>query len=62
VLFENVSDGLLRDSRAVANTGTFLHVAGTNTKNIVVRNNLLARADKDITFESRSLQKVLQKS
>jgi polygalacturonase len=61
VLFENVSDGLLRDSRAVAETGTFLHVAGANSKNIVVRNNLLGRANKDITFESKSLQKALER-
>lgn len=40
---------------------TFLHVAGSNTKNIVVRNNLLAKAGKDITFENKALQKAVRK-
>ncbi|HEX7014537.1 MAG TPA: glycosyl hydrolase family 28 protein [Cyclobacteriaceae bacterium] len=61
VLFENVSDGLLRDSRAVADTGTFLHVAGAGTRNVVMRDNLLAKAKKEVTFESKSLQKALER-
>jgi len=61
VLFENVEDGQLRDSRADAGTGTFLHVAGASTNNIAVRGNLLAKAGKEITFESKSLQKAVQK-
>lgn len=59
---ENASEGILRDSRAAAGTGTFLHLAGSGTKDILLRDNRLSKARQDITFESKSLQKALTKA
>lgn len=61
VRFENVSDGVLRDARAVAGTGTFLHLSGAGSQDIVLRGNLLSKADREITFENKSLQKAVRK-
>lgn len=62
IQFENASEGILRDSRAVADTGTFLHLAGAGTSDIVLRDNMLAKANKDITFGNKSLEKAIKKT
>lgn len=62
ILMENTSEGILRDSKAVAGTGTFLHVAGDSTRDIVLRGNLLSKAKADVTFESKSLRNAVKKS
>lgn len=62
ILLNNVSDGVLRDSRAVADTGTFIHLTGAASKDIVLRDNLVAKAGREITFGEKALEKAVKKS
>ena len=44
VVLDNVADAVVRDCRAPAGTGTFLRIAGTGTRGLVLHDNDLTRA------------------
>jgi polygalacturonase len=60
ILMEDVSDGIMRDSQAVAGTQTFLHIKGDQTKGIILRNNYLEKALRTVTFENNNLKKSVE--
>lgn len=57
VVLNNVSDGILRDSWAIPNTGTFIRVEGARSKDILLRDNLLKNAAQQVSFENRAIEK-----
>ena len=59
LLFENVTDALIRDSRADAGCGTFLGVRGSASRNIRLRNNDLGEAGRPIEFENDALKRAV---
>ena len=61
ILMDDVSDGILRESRAPENTNTFVHITGSGTKDIILRDNHVKKAKKDVTFGDKSLAKVVEK-
>lgn len=61
VLLENVSDAVIRASRAEEGCGTFLRVAGSESHNIRLRNNDLDQARSAVAYESETLKKAILK-
>ncbi len=59
LLFENVTDAIVRDSRADEGCGVFLSVRGAASGNIRLRNNDLEAARKALDFEPASLKKAV---
>ena len=60
ILMENVSDGIVRESKAMTGTQTFLHVRGDQTKGLILRNNYLKKAKTPVTFENNNLKKSVE--
>jgi len=56
ILLENISAGILRDCHAPEGTATFVHIKGDATQNILLKNNRLKKAGKEITFETDKLK------
>src|SRR5690606_5688782 len=52
VVLNACSDGVIKDSSAAEGTGTFIHVAGSGTKDLVMRDNRLSKAKTAVTFEN----------
>jgi len=50
ILLENVTEGTIRDSRALPGANTFIHVEGGASKDILLRDNRVKDARKGITF------------
>jgi len=61
LLLEDVSDALIRESKAEPGCGTFLRVAGSGSANIRMRNNDLEQARLAVAFESENLRKAILK-
>ncbi len=61
IRFSNVSDGILSGSKALAGTNTFLHLEGSESRDIVLRNNYLKNAKKELTFGEKGLMKMVDK-
>ena len=59
ILLEDVSDGIIRESRALADTHTFIHVAGSGSREITLRNNHTRNAKEEISFGSKNLSKAV---
>jgi len=57
VVVENVIDGVIRDSRASAGTGTFLEFRGAKTKDLRLQNNDLSKAAKQLAFTNGALSR-----
>jgi len=57
ILLDNVSDGIIRDSRATEGTTTFIRVEGAGTSDIELKNNNTRKAEKDILFSDEELKK-----
>lgn len=57
ILMENVQEGVVRESHATADTGTFIHVTGAGSKDILLRDNYLKKAQKEVTFGDKSVSK-----
>ena len=60
VVMNNVSDGIMRDSRAAPGTGTFVRVEGSGTKDVVFRNNALNHAATGVSLEDKSVEKAVR--
>jgi hypothetical protein len=50
IVLNNVTDGVVRNSHATANCGTFLQVAGPRTRNVVVFQNNVSKAARKYDF------------
>ena len=59
IRMENVSEGLIRESKAAANCGTFIHVSGDTSQDITVRNNNYGNAKRDFTYGNKNLKNVI---
>jgi hypothetical protein len=57
LLLHNVQNTVIRNSDAAEEAGTFIHIGGEKTRNIVIRNNEWSKARKDITFANPGLKK-----
>jgi hypothetical protein len=60
ISMENVSAGLVRDSRAMEGTHSFVYLSGDHSGDITMRNNRIDKGAKAIAFESSSLKKAVQ--
>ena len=54
---ENCVDGIVRNCSAINGTATFIYVAGSGTKDVVVKDNRTAKAKKPFTFENKLVEK-----
>ncbi|MEX1241647.1 MAG: glycosyl hydrolase family 28 protein [Cyclobacteriaceae bacterium] len=61
IVLDNVEDGVIRDSRAAAGTNTFIHVQGAGSKEILLRDNHVKYAKKEITFADKTVSKAVDK-
>jgi hypothetical protein len=50
ILFENISDGLIAESKAEAGCKTFIQVSKAESKNVVLRNNNTTKAAKPVSY------------
>ena len=60
IRLSDVSDGILRESRATADTGTFVHVEGASSADIIIRDNYLKKAKKDVTTSEDARKAVVR--
>jgi hypothetical protein len=60
IMMSNVSDGVMRESRALPGTGTFVRVEGPATKDVVLRNNALRHAGTGVSFEDKNVEKAVR--
>ncbi len=60
VVLNACSDGVIKDSSAAEGTTTFIHVAGSGTKDLVLRNNRLGESKTPITFENDKVKKAVK--
>jgi hypothetical protein len=60
ILLENTNDGTLRDSRAAEGSGVFVQVEGDRSGDIVLRNNNIKKAAKEIVFGAGALKKAVE--
>ncbi|MDQ2656387.1 MAG: glycosyl hydrolase family 28 protein [Bacteroidota bacterium] len=61
ILMENAAEGVVRESKATADTGTFIHVTGSGSRDIILRNNNVKKAQKEITFGDKSVSRAVTK-
>jgi hypothetical protein len=54
IRLENATDGVIRESRALQDTNTFIHVEGAGTKDIILRDNRVKGAKKEISFGDKA--------
>jgi hypothetical protein len=57
IILENTVDGVVRNSSATDGTATFIHVKGTATKDVALRDNRTGKAKKSFTFENDGVKK-----
>ncbi|MGC1240690.1 MAG: glycosyl hydrolase family 28 protein [Chryseosolibacter sp.] len=55
-----VADGIIRESRATPETGTFIHVEGATSGDIILKDNYLMKAKKDLTFSKEAAKAVVR--
>lgn len=60
VVLDNVSNAFVRNSNATTGTNVFIEIKGENSKGIIIRNNDLRLAKKQIVFEKENLKKVVK--
>lgn len=61
IVMDNVRDGIVRECQAVAGTNTFIHVEGAASRDIVLRDNYVKKAKKEITFADKNSEKAVSK-
>jgi hypothetical protein len=59
IVLDNVSEVLIAESRATAGCGTFMHLSGLESRDLVMRNNNVKKAKKEISYEDKNLQRVV---
>lgn len=57
IVLSNARDGVVRDSKALVGTGTFIRVEGTGSKDIVLRANRANNAANALDFENSAVEK-----
>ena len=62
ILLEDVSDGIVRDSRAEPGTKAFIHLQGKASSDIILRDNFLKHAKSEITFARKDLERAIKKN
>jgi hypothetical protein len=60
IVLDNISEALITESRATAGCGTFLQLSGSESRDLVLRNNNVKKAKKLISYEDKNLQKVVE--
>jgi len=60
VAFNNVQDAFIYNSNPVKGTGVFLNVKGSNTNNIVLKNNNWVHAEKALVKESDVVETIIE--
>jgi hypothetical protein len=60
ILLNNARDGIVRDSRAAEGSGVFVQVEGDRSRDIVLRNNNIKKAAKEIVFGAGALKKAVE--
>jgi polygalacturonase len=60
ILLDNAKDGIIRDSCAAEGSGVFIQVAGDKTRDIILRNNNIKKAAKEIVFGNEVLKKAVE--
>jgi polygalacturonase len=60
ISMDDVSDGIIRDSRAAEDTSVFVRLSGNETKDITLRNNDTKKAKKPMVFSDEELKKEVE--
>lgn len=60
ILMEDVTDGILRNSRALADVHTFVHVNGSASGDVTLRDNRISKTQKEVTFQDKNLAKKIK--
>lgn len=60
ILIDNLTDGVIKDSKATEGTNTFIHIQGNDCSDISLRYNNTKKAKVAVTFEKEELKKVVQ--
>ncbi|MEJ1241669.1 glycosyl hydrolase family 28 protein [Chryseolinea sp. T2] len=59
VSLDNCTDGIVRNSTAPEETETFIHISGTSSKDIIIKDNRTTKAKKAVTFENDAVKKAV---
>jgi hypothetical protein len=62
IVLDDVSEGVIRDSRAEPGTNAFIHLQGKASSDIILRDNFLKHAKSEITFARKDLSKAINKT
>ena len=62
ILLDEVSEGIIRDSRAEKGTNAFIHLQGKTSSHIMLRDNFVKNAKTEITFANKDLSKAVVRS
>ena len=60
IVLEDVADGIIRDSRALADTHTFIHVAGSGSREITLRNNHTRNAKEEVSLDKNASKAIIR--
>jgi len=60
ILLNNTKDGIIRDSTAAEGSGVFVQVAGDQTRDIILRDNNMKKAVKEILFSNEASKKTVE--
>lgn len=61
ILLNNATEGIIRHSHATDGTNVFIHVEGSESKDIIVRDNYTRKAKKEMTFGDKNVSKAVSK-
>lgn len=61
ILLDNVAEGIVRDSHAPPDTNTFIHIEGSGSRDIILRNNQVTKAKSEVTFANKQLSRAVSK-
>lgn len=60
ILLDNLTEGVIKNSKATEGTNTFIHIQGSASNDISLRYNNTKKAREGTTFEKEDLKKVVQ--
>lgn len=61
IRLDNASSGIVRDSQAAGGSHVLIHLQGKMSRDIILRNNLVEKSAREITYENQDLRKVVDR-
>lgn len=59
ILMQNVSEGVVRHSHATPGTNTFIHLSGAGSRDIILRDNYLTKATREVAFGNKTASRAV---